>query len=181
MLAATNGGWGGMLHRFQLDDSIHVLQAQPGDPRVSVIAKPSYYTGDCASLPATVPLPYQANRTSAGLEATCLVVWNLTKQYGEKLRGEQCTSVDAAGLPVSALMVSADEVKSGSVNHALRFILPNANMQRQVYVRPATHAGAPTNPNAHAPPYGVRFRLKTSRPCPVKGLGSSPARSKGTA
>lgn len=105
---------------------------------------------------------YKANQTSAGLESACLVVWDLTKQYGDSLRGEQCTSVDAAGLPVSAFMVSADEVKSGAVNHALRFILPNENMQRRVYVHPATHAGAPSNPSAHAPPYGVRFRLKAS-------------------
>ena len=35
-------------------------------------------------------------------------------------------------------------------------------MKRQVYVRPATHAGAPSSTNANAPPYGVRFRLKSS-------------------
>ncbi len=196
LAAMDGGGWGGKFHRFQFDDSIHVLNAEAGATRATVIPAAGYYVDDCATLPATIPLPavgategeasyactmggdchlliisksekkvyelYQANMTASGLAAACLVVWDLTKQYPDTLRGEQCTSVDAAGLPVSAFMVSADEVKSGSVNHALRFILPNDHMQRKVYVRPATHAGAPSNVNPHAPPYGVRFRLKAS-------------------
>lgn len=94
--------------------------------------------------------------------ATGAFVWDLTKQYTDVLRGDQCTSADAAGLPIAALTPTADEVASGQVNHALRFILPNSRMKRQVYVRPATHAGAPSSTLADAPPYGVRFRLKAS-------------------
>lgn len=107
---------------------------------------------------------YQASQAAAGGPVTtlCLVVWDLAKQYPDTLRGDQCTSSDAAGLPVAAFMPSADEVFAGEVKHALRFILPNARMQRQVYVRPATHAGAPSSTNMSAPPYGVRFRLKAS-------------------
>lgn len=105
---------------------------------------------------------YQATQTSSGFTAYGAFTWDLDKQYGEVLRGDQCTSADAAGLPIAALLPTADEVAAGSVPHALRFILPNARMKRQVYVRPATHAGAPSSTNADAPPYGVRFRLKAS-------------------
>ena len=79
--------------------------------------------------------------------------------YVEPLTLEFAAQVVAKERP-QALLPTADEVAAGSVNHALRFILPNARMKRQVYVRPATHAGAPSSANADAPPYGVRFRLK---------------------
>ena len=87
-------------------------------------------------------------------------MWDLNKAYPDGLRGAQCTSADAAGFPVAALTPTADEVASGAVNHALRFILPNDRMKADVYVPPATHAGGPESTEADAPPYGVRFRLK---------------------
>ena len=34
-------------------------------------------------------------------------------------------------------------------------------MKKGVYVRPATHAGGPQSADPNAPPYGVRFRLKS--------------------
>ena len=61
---------------------------------------------------------------------------------------------------MAALTPTADEVASGAVNHALRFILPNDQMKAEAYVHPATHAGGPESTEADAPPYGVRFRLK---------------------
>lgn len=103
---------------------------------------------------------YQATQTSGGFTSYAAFVWDLNKQYTDVLRGDQCTSADAAGLPIAALLATSDEVAAGSVPHAIRFILPNARMKRQVYVRPATHAGAPSSSNTNAPPYGVRFRLK---------------------
>ncbi len=103
---------------------------------------------------------YNTTASGQSLAALGAFVWDLTKQYGEVLRGEQCTSADAAGLPIAALLPTADEVAAGEVPHALRFILPNARMKRAVYVRPATHAGGPTSNDPNAPPYGVRFRLK---------------------
>jgi hypothetical protein len=104
---------------------------------------------------------YQTNVSGNNLTSTCAIVWDLNKTYGPNLRGEQCTSTDAAGFPVAALLVTADEVASGSVNHAMRFILPNARMQKGVYLHPATHAGGPSGP-ATAVPYGAHFRLKAS-------------------
>lgn len=111
---------------------------------------------------------YQAHGTATNLTAFAGFIWDLTKQYGDVLRGDQCTSADAAGLPIAALLPTADEVAAGEIPHALRFILPNARMKKGgfangVFVRPATHAGGPSNTsNADAPPYGVRFRLKST-------------------
>lgn len=105
---------------------------------------------------------YQGNGTASSFDAYGAFVWDLTKQYGDVLRGDQCTSADAAGLPMAALIPTADEVAAGVVPHAIRFILPNPRMKQGVYVRPATHAGGPSSTNPDAPPYGVRFRLKSS-------------------
>lgn len=103
---------------------------------------------------------FRGTQTATGFTALGGFVWDLTKQYSEVLRGDQCTSADAAGLPIAALLPTADEVAAGEVPHALRFILPNGRMKAGVYVRPATHAGGPSSTNPDAPPYGVRFRLK---------------------
>ena len=45
-------------------------------------------------------------------------------------RGEQCTSADAAGYPIADLLFTADEVKAGEINHAIRFILPNDRIRK---------------------------------------------------
>lgn len=93
------------------------------------------------------------------VSSTCAVVWNLTASY-TKGRGLGCTSADAAGFPISPLLFTPEEVKVGSVNHAIRFILPNARMRSQMYVPPGTHFGGPTSTSPSAPPYGSRWRLK---------------------
>ncbi len=103
---------------------------------------------------------YNATKAGSAFTALGAFVWDLTKAYPNNLRGDQCTSADAAGFPIAGLLATADEVAAGEVKHALRFILPNARMKSKAYVHPATHAGGPTSTNANAPPYGVRFRLK---------------------
>jgi hypothetical protein len=103
---------------------------------------------------------YNATKTATGFTALGAFVWDLTKAYPPNLRGDQCTSADAAGFPIAALLPTADEVAAGAVNHAIRFILPNPRMKMDVYVHPASHAGSPASTNANAPPYGVRFRLR---------------------
>jgi hypothetical protein len=64
---------------------------------------------------------------------------------------------------MAAMLFSADEVASGTIDHAIRFILPNSRMRAGVYVRPASHAGGPSG-GANLPPYGVRFRLRANYP-----------------
>ncbi len=101
-----------------------------------------------------------------GLSTSCEVAWDLTHDYWTYgvtpySRGDQCTSTDAAGMPVAPLLVTGADLASGVVAHALRFILPNASMQSGYYLHPGTHAGGPTGA-APLPIYGSRFRLMKS-------------------
>jgi hypothetical protein len=106
--------------------------------------------------------------TGTPFNGGCLAVWDLTRDYWKAsstgfARGDQCTSADAAGYPMAALLFSADEVASGSLNHAIRFILPNDRIRKGEYVHPATHSGAGKGtPSADTVPYGARFRLKST-------------------
>jgi serine/threonine-protein kinase len=104
---------------------------------------------------------YQANLSDNVLNANFVAVWDLNRVYPPSGRGDQCTSADAAGFPIAPLLFNADELASGSINHAIRFALPNPRIRAHVFVHPATHAGAPRGP-VSAPPMGVRFRLKAS-------------------
>jgi serine/threonine-protein kinase len=108
---------------------------------------------------------WRANITGpsvAEFRAGCAAVWDLSKQYGPTLRGKGCSSADAGGFPMTAMLATADEVAAGRVGHALRFILPNARIRDGIYVPPATHSTSPTAGGPATPPYGVRFRLKAS-------------------
>lgn len=95
------------------------------------------------------------------LEANFIAVWNLNRVYPPSGRGDQCTSADAAGFPIAALLFNADDLAAGRINHALSFLLPNERIRADAFVHPATHGGSPTGPES-APPMGVRFRLKAS-------------------
>jgi len=115
------------------------------------------------------------------LETMCLAVWHLGAAYPPEGRGEHCTSADAAGFPMSALLFNADEIQAsldtnptggGDLGHAIRFILPNARMASdaslggvsgRLYVRPASHAGGPSGPVGSVP-YGARLRLNGGFP-----------------
>jgi serine/threonine-protein kinase len=92
----------------------------------------------------------------------CLAIWDLDRIYPPSGRGEQCTSADAGGLPMIPLLFTADELQAGAIDHAIRFILPNARIQAGVYLRPATHAGGPAGQGM--PPYGARLRLRPDYP-----------------
>ena len=104
---------------------------------------------------------YQATSEEKGITAPFVAVWDLNRIYPPSGRGEQCTSADAAGFPIAPLLFNADELATGSINHAIRFILPNARIRAKFYVHPASHAGSPKGPPS-APPYGAHFRLKAS-------------------
>jgi serine/threonine-protein kinase len=104
---------------------------------------------------------YRANYAEDVLTANFIAVWDLNRLYPSSGRGDQCTSADAAGFPIAPLLFNADELATGSINHAIRFILPNPRIRAHIFVHPATHAGAPRGP-VSAPPMGARFRLKAS-------------------
>jgi hypothetical protein len=106
--------------------------------------------------------------TGTPFRGGCLAVWDTTRDYwrpaaGGFARGDQCSSADAAGYPIAPLLFSADEVKAGSIDHAIRFILPNDRIRKGEYVHPATHSGAGKGtPAADLVPYGAHLRLKAS-------------------
>ncbi len=80
-------------------------------------------------------------------------IWKLRSN---SLRPEGWTSADAAGLPILPGLVNYDEVKSGHIDHAIRFTAQTTSTR---YLWPARHeAGATADPGY--PPMGARFRLK---------------------
>jgi hypothetical protein len=109
---------------------------------------------------------WRANITGSTFAGGCLAVWDLGRDLwgasgGTYARGDQCSSADAAGYPIAALLFSPDEVRGGAINHAIRFILPNNRIRKGQFVHPATHSGAGKGtPSPGLVPYGARFRLK---------------------
>jgi hypothetical protein len=75
--------------------------------------------------------------------------------YDDRLRPETWTSADAAGLPILAGLVRWDEVRAGSIRHAIRFTV---SCTTDGYVWPARHEAGVDDPDC--PPMGARFRLK---------------------
>jgi hypothetical protein len=98
--------------------------------------------------------------------ALCEVMWDLTHDYWQSgaspySRGDQCTSADAAGMPIAPLLVTGAELQAGLIQHAMRFTLPNSEISAGVYLHPGTHAGGPSG-DSLMPAYTARFRLKSS-------------------
>jgi len=125
--------------------------------------------GDCHLIvvdPATNTLyeMWRANIVVGEFFGGCLSVWDLTRDYGGAGRGRDCTSADAAGFPIAPLLFTADDVAAGEIDHAIRFILPNARIRNRIYVSPATHSTGATIGGPSAPPYGARFRLRSDYP-----------------
>lgn len=82
-------------------------------------------------------------------------VWNLDSN---KLRHDGWTSADAAGLPILPGLLRWRDVRSGTVDHAIRF---TTDVTDKRYVWPARHQAGSVN-NRNYPPMGARFRLKGS-------------------
>jgi serine/threonine-protein kinase len=119
---------------------------------------------------------WRANISGTSFAGGCLAVWDLTRDYAPHGRGEGCTSADAGGFPMSALLFDADEVAAGHIDHAIRFILPNDRIGKGSYVHPATHStyASASTVAPNSPPYGARFRLRADYP--VASLPSAGAR-----
>jgi len=108
----------------------------------------------------------------------CLAIWDLTKDYWTATtpysRGEQCTSADAAGFPMAPLLLTAADINSGVIKHALRFTLDNSLIRDSSYVHPATHStSAPggASGGSNTMPYGSRLRLKPGAYPSITGKG----------
>ena len=79
-------------------------------------------------------------------------VWSLKSN---KLRPEGWTSADAAGLPILPGLLRWPEVKTGRVDHAIRFTMSRTASR---HLWPARHDAGSTTSRAY-PPMGARFRL----------------------
>lgn len=105
-----------------------------------------------------------AGGTSTGtFTSGCQAIWDLSAVPPPTGRGDFCTSADAAGLPIVPLVFTADEVAAGTIDHAIRFVLPNSLIRAGTYVRPGTHSTSATGGGSAAPPYATRVRLKASK------------------
>jgi serine/threonine-protein kinase len=118
---------------------------------------------------------WRANLSDGQLFGGCLAVWDMTRTYPPSGRGENCTSADAAGFPIAPLLFTADEVAAGSIDHAIRFILPNDRIRSSIYVHPATHSTGATSGPESTPPYGARLRLRADYP--LENLPNEAART----
>lgn len=98
---------------------------------------------------------FNTRRTRRGWKASSGAIFDLRSNA---LRPDGWTSADAAGLPVLPGLVRYDEVKAGSIQHALRFTVQRS---QRGYIHPATHF-ASTDTNPALPPMGLRVRLKAS-------------------
>lgn len=107
---------------------------------------------------------WRANIVDDVFYGGCLAVWDMGVVYDDEGRGQGCTSADAAGFPIAPLLFTADEVAAGSIDHAIRFILPNAHIRNLIYSPPATHSTNATSGPIEAPPYGVHLRLRPDFP-----------------
>ena len=103
---------------------------------------------------------YAARKSGSSWSAGSGAIFDLRSNA---LRPAGWTSADAAGLPIFPGLVRYDEVKSGSINHALRFTAPDTCG----YVYPARHQTAA--PCSNLPPMGLRVRLKAS--VDISGFG----------
>jgi serine/threonine-protein kinase len=103
--------------------------------------------------------------TGGTFTGTCLVVWDLTRDYWQPAappnfsRGDGCNGADAGDMPMAPLLLTEEDIASGNIQHALRFTISNNRIRAGVYVHPATHIGGPTGGN-DMPPYGARLRLR---------------------
>ena len=98
---------------------------------------------------------FEASRNSDGSwDASNGAKWDLRYNDSRPLRW---TSADAAGLPIFPGLVRWDEVDSGWIGHALRFVVGHS---QQGFVAPATHAAGSCAYGSDCPPMGLRVRLK---------------------
>src|SRR5690606_29441528 len=158
------GGWG--TGELRIDFSLEVLTADDGAPMRSFTPTDNHYAPDCDELAVPVPPGgalegesgyacesggdchlivvhddklyemWKADIQGDTFYGGCLAVWDMRRVYGPEGRGYDCTSADAAGLPIAPLLFSADEVAAGSIDHAIRLILPNDRIRRRLHVAP---------------------------------------------
>lgn len=73
------------------------------------------------------------------------------------------TSADAAGMPITAGLITVTDIRTGKINHAMRMTSP---VMRAAYQYPASHLVTLSDQPATALPWmGVRARLRKTYDC----------------
>jgi hypothetical protein len=98
---------------------------------------------------------WATEKSGAQWRAGSGATWNL---QSNALRRRGWTSADAAGLPILPGLLRYDEVRAGTVDHAIRF---TTDVTDRRYLWPARHHAGSVS-DARYPPMGARFRLKAS-------------------
>ena len=107
----------------------------------------------------------------------CLAVWDLTKRLRPHVRGEGCTSADAGGFPMTALLVRRRRGRRRA-----RSTTPSASScptiasASGIYVHPATHADQRLGVGDGAELAALRRALAPARRLPVASLPSAGAK-----
>ena len=96
---------------------------------------------------------YKPVQAASGTWSTSTSVLGQVNNYTQRQVGY--TGEGASGMRYTPLTATYDEIKSGTINHALMIVMPYSND----YVWPATKGG---QYNTQAPPLGTRFRLNAS-------------------
>ncbi len=142
-------GWPADFHRnsktknITLDEVQRDVLGQGGDRHASVIDPINRMLYEF----------YQIKKTDSGWHASQVSIFDLK---ANKLRPDGWTSTDAAGLPIFPAVVRYDELKRGSIDHALRVTVTKS---RKAYIAPATHF-ASRRTDANLPRMGERLRLR---------------------
>jgi hypothetical protein len=96
---------------------------------------------------------YQMRKTDAGWQCSCTAIFDLKSN---KMRPEEWTSADAAGLPIFPATARYDELQRGIVEHALRVTVVKTKRE---FVYPARHFASRLT-DANLPRMGERIRLR---------------------
>ncbi len=100
---------------------------------------------------------YNASYTNGQWQASSGAIFDLTS---DNLRPADWTSADAAGLPIFPGLVRYDEVREGTIDHAIRFTLQSQNV-KPAYISPARHS-VNSSGGQYSLPFGAKIRLKAN-------------------
>jgi hypothetical protein len=100
---------------------------------------------------------------SSGWDIFGSASWDLRSNA---LRPAGWTSSDAAGFPITPLLLKEAEAASGVIKHPMRFTISSSHI-RTSYVWPARHLTGNGTASINLPPMGQLFRLKASYVIPA--------------
>ena len=116
-----------------------VLFVDPDRRREEGLRRPPCPDGEPVDLPAVRAVGRVTDGPDGRSTAGSGAIWSLRSNA---LRPAGWTSADAAGLPIAPLLVQYAEVRSGTLDHAIRF---TADCTQRSYLWPARHEAGQAN------------------------------------